>query len=202
MGNGQSNEAVDEEEPGPTQIPSSAVLGVSGEDVAYQEIVTDLPQEADGMEPFRRAVGMDVTGGSPAAGAVARGSGVTTGAQRGAASVINGATTTGLGQLRDLSDAATSSTGGQVQQLATTRGEQWEDSGIGADSLTTSRRSLRPRHDPGDDTPQRFYTPDNRLFELPAAVGPPSGDYYTAPRPSSAALSTNYGAADDGRGAV
>jgi len=81
-----------------------------------------------------------------------------------------------------------------VQQPVTTLGEQWEDSGIGADSLTTSRRSLRPRQDPGDDTPQRFYTPDNRLSESLAAVSPPSGDYYTAPRPSSPALSTNYGA--------
>ena len=30
MGNGQSNEAVDGEEPGPTQIPSPAVLGGFG----------------------------------------------------------------------------------------------------------------------------------------------------------------------------
>ena len=77
MGNDQSNEAVDEEEPGPTTIPSPAVLGASGEDVAYQEIVSEPPRGSDGMEPFRRAVGRDATGGSPAAGAVDRGGSVT-----------------------------------------------------------------------------------------------------------------------------
>ena len=68
MGNSPSNRAVGgEEEPGPTQIPSPAVLGASGEDIAYQEIM---------MEPPRGAVGMDTTGGSPEYGAVRRGSSV------------------------------------------------------------------------------------------------------------------------------
>jgi hypothetical protein len=77
MGNGQSNEAVDGEEPEPTPIPSSTVSEASGEDVAYQEIVSEQPQGSDGMEPFRRAAGMDVTGGSLAVEAVDRGGNVT-----------------------------------------------------------------------------------------------------------------------------
>ena len=80
MGSGHSTEAVveEEEEPGPTQIPTPTTgLGSAGEDIAYQEIVSEPPQGSDGMEPFRRAVGTDVTGGSPAAGAVGRGGSVT-----------------------------------------------------------------------------------------------------------------------------
>ena len=88
MGSGHSTEAVveEEEEPGPTQVPTSATgLGSEGEDIAYQEIVSEPPQGSDGREPLRRAVGMDVTGGgSPAAEAVGRGGSVTTDAQRGA----------------------------------------------------------------------------------------------------------------------
>ena len=79
MGNGQSNEAVEEEEePGPTQIPTSVTGLGSGEDIAYQEIVAETPQGAVGMEPPRGAVEMDATVGSPAVGAVGRGSYVTT----------------------------------------------------------------------------------------------------------------------------
>ena len=56
MGNSPSNRAVDEEEePGPTQIPTSTTVLGSGEDIAHQEIM---------MEPPRGAVGTDVTGGS------------------------------------------------------------------------------------------------------------------------------------------
>ena len=69
MGNSPSNGAVDEElEPGPTQIPTSATVLGSGEDIAYQEIVIDLP---------RGAVGMDATGGSPVHGTDRRGSSLT-----------------------------------------------------------------------------------------------------------------------------
>ena len=68
IGNSPSNGAVDEEEePGPTQIPTSTTVLGLGEDIAYQEIM---------MDPPRGAVGRDATGGSPELGAVRRGGNV------------------------------------------------------------------------------------------------------------------------------
>ena len=164
MGNEPSAEAVGDEEEPGTTRSSTPTQLGSADDITYQEIVREPPCEA--------ASGMDVPWGA----GMQRGEFVTTGAQ-----------------LRGQSVAASTSTGAQTQQPVAARGEPPVDSGYGADSLMESRRSFRPQHDL-EDYSQRFFTPTDNLFGYPASVSPPSGDYYTAPRPTPAPP-THYGAA-------
>ncbi|HSN23724.1 MAG TPA: hypothetical protein VLS45_06095, partial [Methylomicrobium sp.] len=86
------------------------------------------------------------------------------------------------------------STGALHQPPVTVRGEPFEDSGLGADARTTAPRSHHPQHDFEEEASLRFYTPPEQMFTFPASTSTGSNIYYTAPRLSSPASTTDLGA--------